>query len=154
MIAAETVVQPVNQSVIILKERDVILCAGSWQIAIDVTLMPFEDALTIIKGDLLEIREHKQEFTSISELSQIETLLATLESKLLAFKQILPKLDLRRGLLNIGGSLLKALFGTAVILDVTSLRDTLDELQSDQKEIVHYITNQFTYIKKLDCVIR
>ena len=71
------------------KERDVILSAGSWQIAIDVTLMPYEDALSIIKGDLLEIREHKPEFTYISELSQIETLLATLESKLLAFKQIL-----------------------------------------------------------------
>ena len=93
--------------------------------------MPFEDALSIIKEDMLEIREHKQEFTSISELGQIETLLATLESKLPAFKQILPKLD--------------SLFGTAVISDVTSLRDTLDELQSDQKEIVHSITNQFLY---------
>ena len=97
--------------------------------------MPYEDALSIIKGDLLEIRERKQEFTSISELSQIETLLATLELKLQAFKQIWPKLDSRRGLLNIGGSLLKALFSTAVISDVTSLRDTLDELQSDQKEL-------------------
>ena len=77
--------------------------------------MAFEDALSIIKGDLLEIREHKQEFTSISEFGEIETLLATLESKLLAFKQILPKLDSRRGLLNNGGSLLKALFGIAVL---------------------------------------
>jgi len=79
--------------------------------------MAFEDALSIIKGDLLEIREHKQEFTSISELGEIETLLGTLESKLLAFKQSLPKLDSRRGLLNNGGSLLKALFRTAVISD-------------------------------------
>jgi hypothetical protein len=65
----------------------------------------------------------------------------------------LPKLDSRRGLLNIGGSVLKALFGTAVISDVTSLRDAFDELQSDQKDVVHSITNQFTYIKKLDSVV-
>ena len=109
--------------------------------------MPYEDALSIIKGNLLEIREHKQDFTSISELSQIETLLAILESKLQAFKQILPKLDSRRSLLNICGSVLKALFGTALISDVTSIRDAFDELQSDQKDVVHFITNQFTYIK-------
>ena len=135
MITAETVGQPVNQSVIFLKERDVSLSTGIWQVAIDIIMMPYEDALSIIKGDLLEIREHKQEFTSISELSQIETLLATLESKLQAFKAILPKFDSRRGLLNTGGSVLKVLFGTAVISDVTSLRDVFDELQSDHKDV-------------------
>jgi hypothetical protein len=102
--------------------------------------MPYEDALSITKGD---------EFTSISELSQIETLLVTLESKLEAFKKNSPKLDSRRGLLNIG---LKTLLGTAVISCVTLLRDAFDELQSDQKD-VHSITNQVTYIKKLDSVV-
>jgi hypothetical protein len=105
--------------------------------------MPYEDTLSITTGDLPEIIEHKQEFTSISELNQRETLLVTLESKLQAFKQILPKLDSRRGLPNICGSVIKAFFGTAVISDVTSLRDAFDELQSDHKD-VHSITNQFT----------
>jgi hypothetical protein len=123
LITAETVVQPVNQSVIFQKARDVISSTGTWKIAIDVTLMPYKDATSIIKGDLLEIRRHKQEFTSISELSQIETLVVTLESKLQAFKQILPKPDSRRGLLNIGGSVLKALFGTAVISDVLFMQE-------------------------------
>jgi hypothetical protein len=77
----------------------------------------------------------------------------TLESKLQAFKQIFPKPDSRRRLLNIGGSVLKALFSTAVISDVTSLRDAFNELQSDQKDVVHSITNQFAYIKKLDSVV-
>jgi hypothetical protein len=102
---------------------------------------------------LLEIREHKQEFTSISELSFIETLLATLEPNLQAFKQILPKLDSRRGLLDICGSILKSLFGTAVISYVTSLRDAFDELQLGQKDVIHSMTNQFTYIERLDFII-
>ena len=85
MIAAETFVQPVNQSAIFLKEKDVNLPAGSWQIAIDVTLMPFEDVLTNIKGDLLEIREHKQEFTSISELSQKYCWVGNLRIKTISF---------------------------------------------------------------------
>ena len=122
-------VQNVNQSVIFRKEIDVILSTGRWKIATDVTMMPHEDALSIIKGDLLETREYKQELTSISELSQIVNLVATLESKLQALKQILPKLDSRRGLFNIGGSVVKALFGTDVLSDGTSLRDAYDEIQ-------------------------
>ena len=69
MITAETVVKPVNRSVIFLNEREVVLSNEFWQIAIDVTMTPYEDALSVIKGDLLEIREHRQEFTSISEIS-------------------------------------------------------------------------------------
>jgi len=133
-----------------LKEREVVLSNEFWQVAIDVTLMPYEEALSVIKGDLLEIRNHRQEFASESEIGLIGTLLTTLESKLQAFKQILPTLDSRRGLLNIGGSMLKTLFGTAVVSDVTSLRNIIDELQESQKDIIHSVTNQFTYIKKLD----
>jgi len=72
--------------------------------------MRYKDALSIIKGDLLEIRDHHQEFAFEFEIGLIETLLTTLELKLHAFKQILPKLDSRRGLLNVGGSMLKTLF--------------------------------------------
>jgi len=75
-----------------------------------------------------------------------------LESKLQAFKQILPTLDSRRGLLDLGGSILKTLFGTAVVSDVTSLRNALDELQENQKDVIHSVTNQFTYIKRLDSI--
>jgi len=59
-------------------------------------------------------QERKQEFTFNSELKSIDTLLTTLETKLHTFKQILPKSIPRRGLINFGGAMLKALFGTAV----------------------------------------
>jgi len=108
-----------------LKEREVILSNEFWHVAIDVTLMPYEEALSVIKGDLLEIRNHRQEFASEFEIGLVGTLLTTLESKLQAFKQILPTLDSRRGLLNIGRSMLKTLFGRAVVSDVTSLRNII-----------------------------
>ena len=68
------------------------------------------------------------------------------------FKQILPKLDPRRGLVNFGGAMLKALFGTAVYSDITSLHKNFDELQSRQQDIVHSVANQHNYIKKLDTI--
>ena len=46
--------------------------------------------------------------------------------------------------------MLKALFCTAVVSDVTQLHDLFNELQSNQQNNVHSIDNQITYIKKLD----
>ena len=151
-IAAETFVHPLNRSVIFLKERDIILSNDVWRIAIDVKMEPYEEALSIIRGDLLTVEERKQEFTFSSELKLMDTLLMTLETKLHTFKQILPKLDPRRGLIKFGGAMLKALFGTAVDSDITSLHSNFDELQSRQQAIVHSVANQLTYIKKLDTV--
>ena len=110
-------VQALNRSVIFLKERDLILSNDSWRIAINIEMEPYEEALSVIKGDLLTVEQRKQEFTFNSELKLIDSLLTTLETKLHTFRQILPKLDPRRGLINFGGSVLKALFGTAVVSD-------------------------------------
>jgi len=48
--------------------------------------------------------------------------------------------------------MLKALFGTAVDSDITSLHNNFDELQFRQQYIVHSVANQLTYITKLDTV--
>ena len=48
--------------------------------------------------------------------------------------------------------MLKALFGTAVDSDITSLHNNFDELQFRQQDIVHSVANQLTYIKKLDTI--
>jgi hypothetical protein len=70
--------------------------------------------------------------------------------KLHHFQQLLPKRDLRRGLINFGGTVLKALFGTTTDTDVHLLHDTLYELQSSNSDIVNSLSNHVTYIKKLD----
>jgi len=114
--------------------------------------MPYEDAFSVIKGDLLVIKYNYQEFSSESEIGLIETILTTSELKLHTFKQILPTLDSRWGLLNIRGSMLKTLFGTAVVSDVTLLHNVIDELQENQKDVINSVTNQFTYTKRLDSI--
>jgi hypothetical protein len=71
-----------NRSVVFLKEREIILTSETWRVAIDISIVPYEDAISIIKEHLLVIEKHKQEFTPISELKTINTLLVTLQSKL------------------------------------------------------------------------
>jgi hypothetical protein len=48
-----------------------------------------------------------------------------LEEKLGELKKNLTRLDSRRGLINLGGSFFKALFGTATVMDLEKLHDTV-----------------------------
>jgi len=100
------------------------------------------------------IESQKQEFTPISELKEIETLLNTLEVRLHNFQHGLPRLNRRRSLLNFGGTILKSVFGTATIHDINSLHEKLNGLQSSTSDIVHSLSNKITYVKKLDTVTR
>ena len=95
------------------------------------------------------VEQNKEEFTSVSEIRQIESLLNLLELKLHDFHQILPRLDRRRGLVNFGVSVLKTLFGTATIADVQQLHDTLNDLQLQNSDITHSLSTQSTYVKTL-----
>jgi hypothetical protein len=105
-VLAELHVQPLNHSVIFVKERDVILSNDQWRVAVNVNLSTYHEVLSTVKSDLLAV-EQRKEFTSTSELKQIELFVQILEDKLHDFYQILPRPDPRRGLLNLGGNILK-----------------------------------------------
>ena len=93
-----------------------------------------------MKEDLLNVEGQKREFTSISEIKQIETLLKTLESRLHNFRQVLPKLDRRLGLVDFGGAVLKTLFGTASFLH--DLHLVISELQSSKETLFILFRNR------------
>ena len=61
----------------------------------------------------------------------------------------MPQLDRRQGLMNLGGTVLKTLFGTATMSDICQLHDILEELKSGDTDIVHSLSKQLTCIKKL-----
>jgi len=127
-VAADLLVEPINRSVVFLRDRDIVLSGDAWHVAIDLNTDAYEDVLSTIQGDLILVDKQKQEFTSLSELRQTEASLNTLEDKLHNFRHILPKLHSRRSLLSFGGTILKAVFGTATIAYVHQLHKTLDNL--------------------------
>lgn len=69
LITVDLLIQPLNHSVVFLKEKDVDISA-------------YEKVIPTIRGDLLLVERQKREFASVSELKQIEALTKTLESKL------------------------------------------------------------------------
>jgi hypothetical protein len=69
----------------------------------------------------MTIEQQKQGFTPMAELKRIDSLLKTLDSRLNDFQQVLPRVDPRRGLLDVGGLVLKQIFGTATVADIHSI---------------------------------
>jgi len=55
-------------------------------------------------------------------------MLYTLDSRQNEFHQVLPRLDTRRSLINIGGTILKTLFGNAIDSDLLLLHDVVNDL--------------------------
>ena len=134
---------------IYLKKNDVILANDMWHVALDLNTNTYEEIISTVKGDLLLVENQKKEFTPISELKQIDSLLNILEQKLCDFYQILPKLDSRRGLVDFGGTILRTSFGTATLTDLHSLHETLDELKSRDSDIDYPLSSQVSNIKNL-----
>jgi predicted amino acid-binding ACT domain protein len=56
--------------------------------------------------------------------------------------------DKRGELINVGGTILKALFGVATLVDLGDLHTTVDVLQGKEGAIVHSLNQQVKYLKQ------
>jgi len=59
----------------------------------------------------------------------------------------LPGVDPRRGLLDVGGSVLKQNFGTATVTDIRSIHEVVEELRQRNSDTAHSVSSQLTYVK-------
>jgi hypothetical protein len=144
----------INQSVIFVKEAAVALTNDYWKVAVNFTLTPYEKAIEIVKADLATVKDLAHPTPLIEEVHQIQTVVNTLESTMTNLKRYLPKADRKRGLLNVGGSFLKVLFGTATVGDLADLHSTVDSMSHKQGEIIHAVNHQLTYIKQMDATVK
>jgi len=154
VVVAKPFVQPLNHTVVFLKETEIVFTSDTWRIALNFDLSTYHEIISTIRTDLLSVEQRKKEYTPIVELKQIEIFFNILESKLYDFYQVLPRLELRRALVNFGGKILKTLFGTATTSDIHLLHDVLHELQFQNSDISHSLSNLFTYVKKLNTDVK
>jgi hypothetical protein len=107
----------------------------------------YHKVLSTVTSDIHAIEKLKKDFTLTSEIKQVGLFVRILEDKLNNFYQILYRQDPRRGLHNLGGNILKTIFGTATVPDVHELHSILHDLQNRNSDIIHSLSNQLTYIK-------
>jgi hypothetical protein len=93
--------------------------------------------------NLHAVREAAAQSTPIGETRALKEKLANIQI-------FLPRPTTKRGLLNVGGTILKTLFGTATVVDLQSLHHTMDSLQRRQEAVTHSLDRQLTYFRDLD----
>jgi len=71
IVLGELHIQPLNHSVLFLKETDIVFISDKWRLALDLDLNTYYDVLSTICSDLLVVEQRKKEFTPIHELKQI-----------------------------------------------------------------------------------
>ena len=138
-------VQTLNQSVLFVNDTDFLYTRDAWRVVVEIDLSAYHETISEIRTDMMIIEQQKQEFTPVSELKHVESLLETLDARLSDFQQVLPRLDPRRGLLDLGGLVLKQMFETATVSDI---HEVLDELRQNSG-IVHSVSDQLSYVKNL-----
>jgi len=160
-VGAEVTNTPLNHSVVFVKEKDMFLTSDYWRIVVNFNLTAYEDApstlLFVSNGGnyyLSQMEDITKRTFPIGELRHVESALSSLESKLAGLKEFLPKVDERRGLIDAGGSILKALFGVATVVDLSDLHTTIDVMQRKEDSIVHSLNRQVSYLKQLDGSVR
>jgi hypothetical protein len=104
-----------------IRGKDFILTRDAWRIIMELNIRSYEDAISIIREGVMLVHRQRKEFTPVSELKQIECMLNALECRMSYFYQLLPRLDNRRGIMNLGGTVLKSLFRVALAADVDRL---------------------------------
>jgi hypothetical protein len=150
LIRADVINTPVNNSIVFLQEKDVMFTNDVWKIVINVDLASYEDVIAELYQELVHAQEFNDTYTSARELQQVKVILMLLEERLNGVKTMLPRVDARRGLIDLGGSLLKALFGTATVTDLNTLHDTVRALDENEENVIHVVNQHVTYIKQLD----
>ena len=125
-----------------------------WMLIVHYDLVEFDEAITTLHEGLTRVKVMARRMTPIGELRQVDLTLSSFEVKLANLKRYLPKADMRRGWINAGGSILKAIFGVATVWDLGELHTTVDVLHRKQDEIVHSMNRQVTYFKQLDGTVR
>ena len=79
---------------------------------------------------------------TVKTRKQSDSLLKTLDSRLNDSQQVLPRLYPSRCLIDVGGLVLKQIFGTATVTDVHAMHEVLDELRQRNSDIAHSVSNQ------------
>jgi hypothetical protein len=143
-------VTEVAQNTVFTQEKELILTNDAWKIVVNLDLVFYEDVVAQLRDDLQEIYRSRAQFTTVKELQHVENLLNIVERDINLFKDILPRMDERRSLLNIVGTAFKILFGTATVADMQSLHNTVERLHENREHLAHSVNEQITYLKSLD----
>jgi hypothetical protein len=125
----------------IIKRQDVVLTSDDWKIVLNIDTRNYDRSLTELRAGVQEIARPSLYLVHKHELEQINNLLNSLEEKLTACESLLPrsKSKYSRGLFDMGGKMLKYVFGVATVQAMQHVSSIVKELDLKQDQISHSV---------------
>jgi hypothetical protein len=142
--AGELNVKVLTHNTVFIQEKDAILTNDKWRIVVDLDVKFYESTVTELRADLQEIYSLKSRYAPINELRQVEQLLTDVEHEISLYRSMLPRMSRKRGILNIAGTALKVLFGTATEHDVKTVQNAMIKVNEKQENLMHFVNEQTT----------
>jgi hypothetical protein len=106
--ADEIDVTTLTQSVVFIKETELLLISDHWNVLINFNLTPCVATVKAVQADVLVLKEMADKTAFLGELRHVESALVSLENKLADIRRFAPSpIRKRRGLIDEGGLLLK-----------------------------------------------
>jgi len=91
----------------VLRLKEIFVTYDALRVVLELNTSVYTGPISTIRDDLRLAYEKRNEFTALTGLKQIHHLLNTLESRFGNLYQLLPRVDSRRGLLDLGGNILR-----------------------------------------------
>jgi TfoX/Sxy family transcriptional regulator of competence genes len=145
----EIVISQIDQPVAFLRESDSIFSGNQWRAVINFNLFQYDTVITALEANLCVVKS-----TSRGELRQVEEILRSLKDKLDRIRCFLSRTSRKRGLFNLGSTVLKSLFGTATVLVLEVLHATVQELNRIHDAVTNSLDRQLMYYRQLDDAVK
>lgn len=146
-----------------MKEEDILLTGDKWTIVVTISTAEYDVALKGMKTLITHIDKHvvpnldaetRKVGINDIEIQRIKDLYSDFEIQVQSFKKLLPPKNMngrsKRGLINLGGKVMKVLFGTMDSADLESINKDVTALETQQDNVIHALDQQVTVIKQLD----
>lgn len=155
--------QVLKRGTIFMKEEDILLTGDKWTIVVTISTAEYDVALKGMKTLITHIDKHvvpnldaetRKVGINDIEIQRIKDLYSDFETQVQSFKKLLPPKNMngrsKRGLINLGGKVMKVLFGTMDSADLESINKDVTALETQQDNVIHALDQQVTVIKQLD----
>jgi hypothetical protein len=94
--AAEIIHRPQNNSVMFVKQSDIVVTSDYWKVIINFDLSPYEIAINMVRNQLTELTNTTRYPSQVVEVQQIHFALETLEGRLQTLRYFSPKPEQKR----------------------------------------------------------
>jgi hypothetical protein len=151
-----------NKGLVFLRERELLVTGNYWNVVINFDVQWYQNTLQVIEQVFKQPdwnREHRGKQTNLidwEDVDQVRRAINKVNQELLTFSKLLPPPKdgdsshrKKRGLINIGGDILKFVFGLATMQQVQDLHATVEGIKTREGKVIHAVQKKLTYLKSI-----